>query len=207
MAARSLLILVGLPSAFAVLAGASPAAAQERVPIDIGPPVVSSLPEPEDQGIDVLAPPEPFDTATAAQAKECEDALEASEISGEIVVCRKLKTDDPNRYSGSHAAWLKDYAERSKNFNTIPAPDVAGGGIFRGEPTFGGMCFIPPCPKDPALLVDVEALPPPPEGSDAERIAKGLPPLGQDEDLSEEEIRKRREALGLPPPRFEIKGE
>ena len=58
---------------------------------------------------------------------------------------------------------------------------------------------VPP----PALIIDVEALPDAPAGSDADRIARGLPPLGQDENLTEEEIRKRREKLGLPPPAFE----
>jgi hypothetical protein len=61
-----------------------------------------------------------------------------------------------------------------------------------------GIGGVPP----PALIIDVEALPQAPAGSDADRIARGLPPLGQEE-LSEEEIRKRRKALGLPPPKFE----
>ena len=58
---------------------------------------------------------------------------------------------------------------------------------------------------DLAALQAAGLLPQAPAGSDADRIARGLPPLGQDEDLSEEEIRKRREALGLPAPKFERK--
>lgn len=208
MGTRAPHAFVAAASAGLWLTAPSSGFAQERVPIDIEP-VVSELPaaqsEDEDKPVDLQARSKRIDTATAAQVKECEDALEAGEISGEIVVCRRLENDNEHRFSGSHEAWLKDYAERTQGFNTIPAPDVAGAGIFRGAPTFGGMCFLPPCPTGPALIVDFEALPDAPAGSDADRIARGLPPLGQDEQPSEEELRKRREALGLPPPAFEKK--
>ncbi|MFL0672022.1 MAG: hypothetical protein ACJLS3_11555, partial [Erythrobacter sp.] len=83
--------------------------------------------------------------------------------------------------------------------NTIPAPDVAGPGIFRGPATIGGQCFIPPCPKDPALIIDVTAIPPPPAGSDAERVARGLAPVEDDmAPLSAEERRRKEADLGLP---------
>lgn len=40
-----------------------------------------------------------------------------------------------------------------------PAPDVAGPGIFKGPATVSGLCFIPPCPKPPAYLIDFSELP------------------------------------------------
>jgi hypothetical protein len=49
-------------------------------------------------------------------------------------------------------------------------------------------------------MIDVEALPEAPEGSDADRIANGLPPLGRDAELTPEEIARRRRALGLEAP-------
>ncbi len=138
-----------------------------------------------------------------AQAQACEDDADAGQISGEIVVCRRLGEDNGNYFSGSREAAQKRYAQETAFKGDLTGPDVAGGGIFRGPATVSGLCVIPPCPPEAALLIDVEALPQAPPGSDADRIARGLPPLGQDDDLSEEEIRRRREALGLPPPAFE----
>lgn len=138
-----------------------------------------------------------------AQAQECEDNAEAAVISGDIVVCRRLGESGENYYSGSREEARKRYARETAFAGDPQAPNVAGGGIFRGPATISGQCLIPPCPPPAALLIDVEALPEAPEGSDADRIARGLPPLGQDENLTEEEIRQRREALGLPPPRYE----
>jgi hypothetical protein len=166
----------------------------ERIPIDLGEDEWASDPPP--QTIDILAPPTQSEAANAAELKDCENQREAGVVAGEIVVCRELPADTSQLYSGSREAWLRDYAERTKGPST---PDVAGPGIFRGEPTISGLCFIPPCPKDPALIIDVEAIPPPPEGSDAERVAQGLAPVeGDDAPLSAEERRRKEAALGLP---------
>lgn len=152
------------------------------------------------QTIDILAPPTQSEAANAAELKDCENQREAGVVAGEIVVCRELPADTSQLYSGSREAWLRDYAGRTKGPST---PDVAGPGIFRGEPTISGLCFIPPCPKDPALIIDVEAIPPPPEGSDAERVAQGLAPVdGDDAPLSAEERRRKEAALGLPEARI-----
>lgn len=170
--------------------------AQDRIPIDLGPDAPAAEPPPV---IDIRAPPPQPEAPTAAVAKECEDQRGAGEISGEIVVCRELQVDTSQLYSGSREEWLRRYAERTQGAGTIPAPDVAGPGIFRGPATIGGLCFIPPCPKPPALIVDVEAIPPPPAGSDAQRVAQGLPPLEEDMAPLSEEARRRVEAeLGLP---------
>ena len=206
MPSRSTRLLFRCSSALLAAAFAPSAIAQERVPIDIEP-IVSSLPAIESEPIDLRAGEPTRGARTAEEIQECEDRLEASEISGEIVVCAKRRDNGADRFAGSHQAWLNDYAERTQNYNAPAAPNVDGSGLPFGLLPIVEVrgCFIPPCPKDPALLIGVEAVPPPPGGSDADRIARGLPPLGQDEDLTEEEIRKRREKLGLPPPAFEKK--
>jgi len=133
-----------------------------------------------------------------AQAKQCEDEAEAGEISGEIIVCRQLGESGENYFSGSASEARKRYA-RETAFKGSPATPNVSGLSDNGKGI--GIGGVPP----PALIIDVGALPDAPAGSDADRIARGLPPLGQDENLTEEEIRKRREALGLPPPAFEKK--
>lgn len=167
-----------------------------RVPIDLGPDTPTASPP---EQIDILAPLPTSEAATEAVYKECEDQRERGVVAGEIVVCRELAVDISQLYSGSREAWLKDYAERTQNVGTIAPPDVAGPGIFRGPPNVSGLCFIPPCPKDPALIIDVEAIPLPPEGSDAERVAQGLVPLESDDTPLSDADRSRLEAeLGLP---------
>jgi hypothetical protein len=169
----------------------------KRVPIDLGPDTPTSAEPP--QQIDILVPPQASEAANAAELKQCADDTERGVVSGEIVVCRKLPADTSQLHSGSREAWMKDYAERTMNAGTLPPPDVAGEGIFRGPPTISGLCFIGPCPKDAALIVDVEAIPPPPEGSDAERVAQGIAPVEGDDAPLDAEARRRVEAeLGLP---------
>lgn len=177
-------------------ATAKPAPEPERVPIDLGPDAPTAEPP---QQIDILAPAQASPAADAIERKECADQTERGVVQGEIVVCRELPADTSQLYSGSHEAWLKDYAARTQNAGTLPPPDVAGAGIFRGPATVSGLCFIPPCPKDPAVIVDVVAIPPPPEGSDAERVAKGLAPVENDASPLSDDSRRRVEAeLGLP---------
>lgn len=186
-----------LPSRPAPDGPAKPAEpARPRIPIDLGPDAPVSEPP---QQIDILAPPQTSEAADAVELKQCAEDTERGVVSGEIVVCRELPADTSQLYSGSREAWLKDYAERTQNAGTLPPPDVAGPGIFRGPPNVSGLCFIPPCPKDAALIVDVEAIPPPPEGSDAERVAQGLAPVeGNDAPLDEDARRRVEAELGLP---------
>lgn len=175
---------------------AAPMATQQRIPIDLGPDAPTSAQPP--QQIDILAPPPTTEAANAAIVKECEDQREAGVVGGEIVVCRALEIDTSQLYSGSREDWLKNYASRTQGAGTIAPPDVDGTGLAGGI-TFTGFCFIPPCPKDPALIVDVEAIPPPPAGSDAERVAQGLAPQESDDaSLSVEERRRKEADLGLP---------
>ena len=139
-------------------------------------------------------PDAPFDVVSAEQ---CDEEADAARIAGEIVVCRALGETSDGAYN--HEDFIRRYGEATQGPKT---PDVDGTGLPNGMVplvTIRG-CFIPPCPPPPALIIDVEALPDAPAGSDADRIARGLPPLGEDGDggrgpadpISEEE-------LGLPP--------
>ena len=139
--------------------------------------------------VDDLYGPEP-------PMEDCSDEQEAAIVSGEIVVCRRKQDQREFRTTGREAAQDR-YAEETMNEGLLPTPDVAGGGIFRGPATVSGLCFIPPCPPPPALIIDVTALPKAPPGSDADRISRGLPPLGNDED-DEAPEENREDELGLP---------
>lgn len=100
-------------------------------------------------------------------------SVDCAEPTGdEIVVCAELEEQSQFRVPSSldkgddsHLGWDGD------------PPDVAGPGIFRGPATVSGLCLIPPCPPPPVYYIDVTALPEAPEGSDADKIAKGeMPP-------------------------------
>ncbi|MEM7688545.1 MAG: hypothetical protein AAF291_05960 [Pseudomonadota bacterium] len=170
---------------------AAPLAAQERIPIDLGPvePISADdedgqppAPEP-DEGrlvIDLMAEPEltpgaqlSYDACTAEQ--------DAARLRGEIIVCRQR--EDDAAYSGfDREKWERDYARRTQGVKT---PNVAGAG---GTPIYralGSMVMVNvsvklgEAPEQP-LLIDVSALPEAAPGSDADRIARGLAPLDDD---------------------------
>jgi hypothetical protein len=136
-----------------------------------------------------------------AQAQQCEDSADAGTLSGEIVVCRDLG-DDGTGLTGNRKETQKRYAEETAFKDAPRAPEAFG------IPNHGnaiGFGKVPP----PALLIDVEALPKAPAGSNADRIAQGLPPLDEGRELTEEEEKARREALGIKttvPPRPKKKG-
>jgi hypothetical protein len=125
-----------------------------------------------------------------AQAQECEDRADAGAISGEIVVCRQVGDDGTNSMSGSRAEAQKRYAQETALKGAPRAPDAFGIPDNGKGIGFGG---VPP----PALMIDVAALPKAPAGSDADRIARGLPPLNEERELTEEEEKARREAAGI----------
>ncbi|MCP5395559.1 MAG: hypothetical protein H6918_02275 [Sphingomonadaceae bacterium] len=95
----------------------------------------------------------------------------------EIVVCAGL--EDHSAFRVKSTADLDPNSKQALDDGVPHAPDVAGEYIFRGK-GIGGGCFLSKCPPPPAIFVDVEALPTAPEGSDADRIARGLP--AQDDD-------------------------
>ena len=168
-------------------AGMTPLAAQETQSRDsnVTPPVRQPIdiePIERSDSVDLLieTPDGPVDQR---RVEQCEDDRDASTISGEIVVCREIVEDNSNYYSGSREDALNRYAQETQYADVIATPDVAGPGIFKGKPTIGGLCIpgLQKCPPPPALIIDVTALPQAPPGSDADRIARGLPPLGEKE--------------------------
>jgi hypothetical protein len=159
--------------------------------------------EPEEK-IDLLIPP----PADQRLIERCTEEQEAASIAGEIVVCRRLSDRSPYRLDDDIPQSDASRQEQIDRFGLpagLPA-DFAGPGIFRGKPTAGGGCLPGSCPPPAALIIDLEALPEAPAGSDADRIGRGLPPLGQDELYRPEQIEIARrqqtrvkEPLAAPP--------
>ncbi|QIG54374.1 hypothetical protein G6N82_09660 [Altererythrobacter sp. BO-6] len=114
--------------------------------------------------------------------EQCEREQEAATISREIVVCREIVDDSDRFTTGDRERTQQRYAEETMFAGDLLSPDVAGPGIFKGPATVGSLCIpgLQKCPPPPALMIDLSALPEAPAGSDADRIARGLPPLGRD---------------------------
>lgn len=144
--------------------------------------------------IDILVPVPTTDEADAR--RQCPAPPPDGSAGPEIVVCGEPFDDSPYYYSGSAEAAENRYAEETAFAGEMRPPDVAGPGIFTGPPTVSGLCgfIFNPCPPTVPVLIDVTALPAAPAGSDADRIAQGLEPLGEGGEASEEEL-----ALPLPP--------
>jgi hypothetical protein len=164
---------------------ATPLAAQDADGTMPAPSATSAAPR---ERINLLVT-KPRGEVNPGQTQECEDRADAGTISGEIVVCRQIGEDPANLYSSPEEA-RKRYAEATANKNAPPPPNTLGIPDLVHKFGFGG---APP----PALMIDVGALPQAPAGSDADRIARGLPPLGQEFELSEEQEKARREAMGI----------
>ena len=62
--------------------------------------------------------------------------------------------------------------------DTPRAPDTFG--IPNHGMVVGRGCFIPPCPPEQPIIIDLDAIPEAPPGSDADRVARGLAPRGYD---------------------------
>lgn len=120
------------------------------------------------EAADAFGPPAPVPVCEPGQGEE-------------IVVCAKEQEQSQFRIRTDEQA-EDDYAARTMNAGDPRPPDVSGPGIFRGPPTIGGLCIpgLQKCPPPPAIEVDFSLLPEAPAGSDADRIARGLPPLGED---------------------------
>ncbi len=143
--------------------------------------------------------------STAEAERQCEPVAENGQVNGgsqdPIIVCGIRGDDDAFFYSGDAEAAEDRHARETAFAGTVPPPDIAGPGIFRGPATASGICGIGlnPCPPPPAVFIDVGALPQAPEGSAADRIAQGLEPE-EDRDADREELSDyEREELGLPP--------
>lgn len=192
--------IVALPASFGLAPFAVPALAQEPAEAS---PAAEELPvlEPDEGRLILDSPEQP--ERDPVLAERCEDEADVARIAGEIIVCRDLGKATDGAWN--KADWERRYAAETQGIKPV---QVDGSGLqFPAEGslatitfTVRGVCAVPPCAPEPALLIDVAALPEAPPGSDADRIARGLPPLGKDP--NEDEIRRRREDLGLPPPRF-----
>jgi hypothetical protein len=106
--------------------------------------------------------------------RRCEDEADAAQIAGEIVVCRSL--GEASDGSFDKGEWERRYAERTRG---IDNPNVDGTGLKL--PTEGSVATVtvtikPGKAKPPPLIIDVEALPEAPPGSDADRVGQGLRP-------------------------------
>lgn len=194
----------GFPVVWAALALAltQPVAAQDDTGATQAPPAPppAATPPPRPPRINMMVT-KPRNEPSEAQLRECAANEEASTISGEIVVCREVGNDGTG-LTGNREETQKRYAQETAFKGAPPPPDMFG------IPDNGkGIGFGKPPP--PAIIVDFEALPSAPAGSDADRMARGLPPLEKDGELSEEEERARREAAGIKttvPPRPRKKG-
>lgn len=185
--------LAARAAVLAVVCTSAPLTAQDDSKTTSGQatdPPPASAPSPPRDRINLMVT-KPRGEINQAQVQECEERADASAISGEIVVCRQVGENPANVFSSPDEA-RKRYAEATANKNAPPPPDVFGIGDNGQGIGFGG---APP----PALMIDVAALPQAPVGSDADRIARGLPPLGQELELSEEQEKARREAMGIRP--------
>ncbi|NQZ47246.1 MAG: hypothetical protein HRT63_06940 [Erythrobacter sp.] len=206
---RALVWLICAICPFASLSIAEPAAAQQAAeaidatgPANSNPEAEGALDEAVDDALDEVEPRTPRqefgainltitvprDESDQLLEQDCEEEADALRIANEIVVCRRLG-------EATDGVWNKEeyerkLAERTQGERT---PDMFGIPNHGNPIGFGS---VPP----PALIIDVEALPKAPEGSDADRIARGLPPLGRDPDPTPEEIARRRRALGLDAP-------
>ncbi|BDW80772.1 hypothetical protein MACH24_02100 [Erythrobacter sp. Dej080120_24] len=119
--------------------------------------------------IDLTLPP-PSEPVDPEAQRQCEEEADAARIAGEIVVCRSLgETTDG---SWNQEDFERRYAEvtqgvKAPNVEVDPTPPMVGISV---RAKFG---YPPP----PALIIDIPALPDAPPGSDADRIARGLPPV------------------------------
>lgn len=125
--------------------------------------------------------------------EDCSEEQQAASISGEIIVCRR-KTDTKGT-GFDKEDWERRYADKTRDKGDPRAPDL--------EPKYPGVvvargCFIGTCPPPPAYFIDFSELPEAPPGSDADRIARGLAPLGRDGSAATVANPALQAELGLP---------
>jgi len=111
---------------------------------------------------------------TVTGSNDADDCPQATGAEGEIVVCGFWQEGDQFRVQSTREN--DPEAEENLKDGLPRAPNVDGPGIFQGPATVSGGCFLQSCPPPPAYIVDFDALPEAPEGSDADKIAKGEKP-------------------------------
>ncbi|MDJ0979542.1 MAG: hypothetical protein QNI87_13525 [Erythrobacter sp.] len=127
--------------------------------------------------IDILAPPPEPTAGDRVDYEACIAEQDAARIRGEIIVCRKLG-DDAESSGFDKQDWERRHAARTQGAKN---PNVAGAGgtpIYRiwGSAVMANVTVGLFEEIEAPLIIDVEALPEPPPGSDADRVANGLPP-------------------------------
>lgn len=177
-----------------MLAGLSQAAwAQDTERQDSTPDQKDTVTQPEGGVLDLTL--RDNSNMDAFDLERCDEEIDAATVSRTIIVCRK-RTDAA--VSGfDKEKWEKDYAKRTQGQQPV---EVAGEGITGKHAAGGGGTIrgclpgLQKCPPPSALIVDVTALPQAPAGSDADRIARGLPPIGNDTgDRIPTELEKKRD--------------
>lgn len=126
---------------------------------------------------DILDLPPSGQSDDAIAARECEDAQDAARIAGQIVVCRSLGTGAEDA-GFDKADWERRYAQRTQGPVPVDVEGAGGSILYRA---LGSVFMVTVAakmgdPPEPTLFIDVEALPQAPPGSDADRMARGLPP-------------------------------
>lgn len=154
--------------------GASPLSAQDGTPATNAPTSVPTSTPPAEPRVN-LTVSVPRNNPNQVQLQECRDKTDAGTITGEIVVCGKAGSED-NGLTDTREEAQKRYAQETMLRGAPRAPDFIIDCQEQGYP-FGCVAFgqVP----SPAHVVDFGALPMAPAGSDADRIARGLPPLGR----------------------------
>ena len=116
--------------------------------------------------------------------EDCSRDRDAATISGEIIVCRRIGDRSEYRLRAPDAA-QKRFAEETMDQANPKPPDFIRDCHEQGWPP--GCVRVGSVPP-PAHMIDFDALPDAPPGSDADRIARGLPPLGQDVPLQADTV-------------------
>ncbi len=163
--------------------------------LGIGQPASAQEPGPPER-IDLLVTQAVEEEEEESAAVPCVEDHLATVISGEIVVCGRGGENTDGVWDKDD--WERRYAAETMNKDNPQAPEVFG--IPNHGMVVARGCFIGPCPPPLAIMIDIEALPEAPSGSDADRIARGLAPLGSGGDAGRTPASPiREEELGLPP--------
>ncbi|NVD44634.1 hypothetical protein [Qipengyuania atrilutea] len=152
-----------LPAMALTVFASAPLGAQETPP-----PAANTAEQAIDEARDAYGPPPPNE--------ECRVEQDAATITGEIIVCRRLGDQSEYRLVTPSEA-TKRYAEETMNEGNPKTPDFISDCHDQGWPA--GCVRVGSVPP-PAYIIDFDTLPDAPPGSDADRIARGLPPLGRD---------------------------
>ncbi|MBX7541411.1 hypothetical protein [Qipengyuania sphaerica] len=179
---------MGIGTLILVVSGTAPLSAQEGLEAQSSEPPAR---------IDILVEPAPADP----RYDRCEEDQEAAVISGEIVVCRRINREEDNLYNKEAAE--RRHAEKTAYKNDPKTPDFILDCQDQGWPVG---CFKVGSVPPPVTLIDLDAIPEAPAGSDADRIGRGLAPRGYDTSpdgsvivAGERGRQDNAEELGLPP--------